>query len=624
MVHYRLLNPKRVVPVLLLVALIIAVACGGEEATPTPAPRPTATPAPTPTSAPQPTATLAPAVLIPTPVPAVATATSRPAPTATPVPVATPTPTPTPPAKVKPTGSLGIAYNEIGTPQLLPKNTGYPQASYNNTAIYETGWRGGPKGELEPWLIREWSNSPDFLTWTLRLQKGVQFHKGWGEFTAQDLKWNIENALAEGSIHPGIPNLRSAFQLDKGGYIKVVDDYTLEVYTGTRKAFDLPWALWSWGDLIGVSATSKKYYEAVGEQKATIEGIGTSPWEFAEFRSGDVFRMKAVENHWRKTPNFAELVFREIPEVSTRVASFQTGQVDSMHMNAESLPVIEKVPGVKFLRFPGAFMVWLNIHGNNYIDREGVPKRDTSLPWVSASADTSSPEWERARKVREAMSIAIDRQSIVDALLLGEGRPISHLFWHGHDARLGYLKDLKYEYDLERAKKLLAEVGQANGFDIDIALTLMPTPGVREAGQAACVMWEKINVRCKQTQIPMTAFRPNFVNRSWKGLNTHGASTIIEPLYAYTNVVNSKGLINYGMEHPKLDELLARVSATFDTEERWERQRELAKWMFENVTLMPLVEGNFIYPLGPKIDVWPLQCCFYGHLNNLEDVPHRK
>ena len=610
------------IPVLLL---LISAACGGEEtpapqatATPTPAPQPTATPTP----APQPTATLAPAVRTPTPAPAVATATPRPAPTATPVPVATPTPTPAPPAKVKPTGTLSVGYNEIGPPQLLPKNSGYPQSSLNLVTIFETGWRGGPNGELEPWLIKEWSTSPDNLTWTLRLQKGVQFHKGYGEFTAADLKLSIENFISEGSI-ANVSTVKPSYQ-SEGAYVRVVDDYTLEVYTGKRKSFDFPWGLWSFGNYPIVFVVSKKYVEAVGEQKATLESVGTAPWEFVEYRAAETFRMKAVENHWRKTPNFAEMVQREIPEISTRVASFQTGQIDSMHMNPESLPAVEKVSGVKFLRFPGAFQLWLNIHGQNYIDREGVPKRDTSLPWVSASADTNSPEWERARKVREAMSIAIDRQALADSLLLGEGRPISILWWHGHDARLGPLKDLKYEYNVERAKKLLAEAGHPNGFNIDVTLTLMPVPSVREAGEAVCVMWEKVNIRCTQTRLPMTAFRPNFVNRSWKGLNTHGAPALIEPLQIYANVINSKGLINYGMEHPKLDEFLATINATFETEARWERYRETAKWIFENVVHLPLVEGNFIYPLGPKIDVWPLQCCFYGHLNNLEYVPHRK
>lgn len=598
-------KPEAMIFIPLAFILLFLIACGASA---------TATPAPGATLAPQPAATVQPAG---TPQP---TAIPR----ATLAPTATPKPTAAPPAAAKPSGSLRIAYTEIGPPMFTPKNSGFPTNAILSTNIFETGWRASTTGEMEPWLIKKWSISPDSLTWTLRLQEGVPFHKGWGQFTAEDLKWNIENMMAEGTINQNVSLFREVYVKD--GYIRVVDDHTLEVNTGKKPSFALPWTMWSFGSSQGLNVTSKKYHDTVGEQKATLEGIGTGPWEFVEFRTGELFRMKAVLGHWRKTPNFAELVLLEIPEVSTRVANFQAGQLDSMPLNPESLPAVENVSGVKFMRFPGAAMVWLNIHGQNYIDRKGVPPRDTSLPWVSSNPDPSSAEWERARKVREAMSIAINREALVNSLLLGEGKPAHIIWWQGHDARLGYLKDLKYEYNVDRARRLLAEAGYGAGFafEVDMALTLMPVPAIREAGEAVCVMWEKINIRCKQQILPMTSFRPNFVNRTGRGVNTHGVGTTQEPSRTYNSVVNSKGLINYGMEHPKLDEMVARVMDTFDTEQRWERLRELAKWIFDNTVHLPLMQANFIYPLGARIDPWPLQCCFLAFLNNFDLVPHRK
>ena len=91
--------------------------------------------------------------------------------------------------------------------------------------------------------------------------------------------------------------------------------------------------------------------------------------------------MKAVEDHWRKTPDFAELYFYNIPEESTRVANFQTGNLDTMQMALDSKPVIDQVPDVKYMRveFGGTLQVALGL-GNFHIPDSNRPRGTRTCP----------------------------------------------------------------------------------------------------------------------------------------------------------------------------------------------------------------------------------------------------
>jgi hypothetical protein len=121
----------------------------------------------------------------------------------------------------------------------------------------------------------------------------------------------------------------------------------------------------------------------------------------------------------------------------------------------------------------------------------------------------------------------------------------------------------------------------------------------------------------------MTAFRPHFVNRTWKGFNTHDNSPQDEPINAYTQGISSKGLIMRGMEHPYLDEITDAILNEPDFERRIELSRQVAKWILENSVHFPVASINLVWPVGPEIDVWNFGCCARDIASNLEYTPHR-
>ena len=111
------------------------------------------------------------------------------------IPTSTPATAKVEEGKAKPVGVLRIALDEIGPPRWIPKLQGAPQNSINNTTFTESIWAKGTDGSLEGVLLDSWDISDDGTTWTLRFRKGFPFHFGYGEFTAKDFIWTMENAV---------------------------------------------------------------------------------------------------------------------------------------------------------------------------------------------------------------------------------------------------------------------------------------------------------------------------------------------------------------------------------------------------------------------------------------------
>ena len=613
--------PKVMLFSLVMALLLIIIACGSasdptQQAAPTTAPTTAATVAAVPS-------TPAPQAAAPTTAPTTGAAVPTVAPEATTAPV---------PAKVAGShGTLNIGYQEnLGVFNSHPKLTGGNYALFVGTSIAETliGVL-GPETDyaFRPELAKEWSLSPDNLVWTFKLQEGVQFHKGYGEMTADDIIWTFEQSTAEGS-RSGRKSQYTRLWANEKGYVNKIDDHTIEVHTGVPQ-YDML-------HMVSIPSAgfimNKKQADELGEEAASHNGAGTGPWEFMEARTGEFWRFEAVEDHWRKTPNFAEMVFHDIPEGSTRLANFQTGKLDTFVMQLDSKAVVDDVPGVKYMRIVGGGNEQIGWFGNFYgghgtpEHKEKYPGYDPDLPWVSSNPDINSEEWARARKVRLAMSIAIDRQLIVDTILKGEGAPTILWGWEEAEHRLPPDLQKGWEYNPERAKQLLAEAGYPDGFEVTLVPSIRGVPGEVDACFAAATMWEDIGIRTKQQKILYTTHRLTIIERSFNQVNCHGGGGRVDPLTLHPIVNYSGGTWSAGMSHPVLDELIDKAILTIDDEERWKASGEVARFLFENVGSAGLYKVNIIWPLGTRIDTW-IEHLDWGDrriLNSTEYTPHRK
>ncbi len=491
-----------------------------------------------------------------------------------------------------------------------PALTGNPQIFVLQTApIGESLLTVSSDLEIIPMLAHNWEVSDDGSTWTFHLNQGVQFHKGYGELTAEDVIWGMRQFGAEGSKHARASNIRRIWDSEDGHAI-AIDDYTVEVNAGT------PWSpvvavefLTSPGGA-GSWIISKKQTDELGMEAANNQIAATGSWDLAEFSTGSFWRMEAVENHWRKTPHFAEMYFREIPEESSRVAGFQTGNLDTTVSAFDSLDALLSVEGAELMRLPGGGESALNIYGQYHVGagtNEQLPGFDPELPWISASADVNSEEWANAAKVRRALSIAIDRQGIVDTLLRGYGSPA--VMWeYGQYEDTWLPPEMRWEYNPEQAKQLLAEAGYPDGFSITLTPSLRGAPVEVEACEAIASMWTDIGVDVNFQKVPYGTLRPTIVGRTYQGATCHAAGIRLEPGAGFTDKGSKlvhQAVWSSGADHPWLDEKIALHKAEINTEARRALALEITTFMFENaITNIGLYNFDVIWPVGPKIQPW--------------------
>ena len=263
-----------------------------------------------------------------------------------------------------PTGPYGTL--NVGWGALLGRFGLHPEVADSNTQFYsgyvvaESLAFRNPSSEIEPLLAKSWSTSDDGLVWTFNLVEGVQFHQGYGEMTADDVISSFASRTGEGSLIAELANAKRLWAAPDG-WVKALDDYTIEVNTGVFQWDMLPF-------LAGVNYVfSKKQVEELGKEAASVVGATTGPWEISTQRPGR-WTFAAVEDHWRKTPEFAELVYWEMPEEATRVANFQVGKLDVFKMDFDSLETIKNVPGTKFMRVDGVAIEHVALMGQWYSD----------------------------------------------------------------------------------------------------------------------------------------------------------------------------------------------------------------------------------------------------------------
>ena len=600
------MSPKYLLLLLSVLSVALWVACGSSSTT-----APESAAEPTPTSAAAPAGDETPDTQVPQP-------------GATDVPVAVPTPTEEASAMVAPTGELNVSFSELGPHTSHPRLTGYPQFALVQLAAYEGLVGRDANGQFFGKLAKSWSIAEDNLTWTFELQEGVEWHKGWGEMTADDVIWSIEQTAAEGSISGAAGQIRRIWQHEDGS-LRAIDDYTVEVNTG-QPAFDMltyinaPSAGGSW-------ISSKKQSDGEGEDQANRLGAGTGPWEIIDHRTNDFWKYDAVPDHWRKTPEFAEMTFFEIPEESTRVANFLAGKIDVFSIGLDSIPAVEDLEGIKWMSQENGSESHLGFYGSWYTGVGTDEERagwDPDAPYVSANPDINSPEWENAKKVRRAIGMAIDRDKLIKELLRGEGRPLPLWGWAAFPDLLE--ADMKWEYDPDQARKLLAEAGYEDGFSMELTPSIRGAPMEVEACEAVAAMLEDVGIRARLQRIPFTTLSEGQFARTNTGVTCHAAQPLSEPLVLQNFVLINTANWTGGTDHPVSNEIINRANAIFDKDERAKETEKLARFMWDESLDVGLYSVNVVYALSAKVDPWTehLETGDARRISSLEYAPRRR
>ena len=445
--------------------------------------------------------------------------------------------------------------------------------------------------EYRPGLATEWKPSSDFKVWTFKLRSGVKFHENWGELTADDVKFTVEQNMKPDAQGGSAPFFRR--YLDR---IETPAKHTLVMHF-KEPAWEVP-SLFS--QFVGYqNPTSKKYLETVGEEKAALHPIGTGPYRHVEGRQGDYHRLEAVPNHWRKTPAFKELVIRRIPDPATRMAGMRAGEIDIAPVFGDYLDQAQKA-GLRIHEVPNSACYWVILSGQTAPDREDYCP---ACPWVGDWKDPKSRE--NARKVRLAMNLAVNKKAIINALWRGKGAETPFSYYY-YPFNKGYSADWKIPpYDLERAKKLMAEAGQAGGFEVRVNPMVMvyalDGPDVMEA---VALDWEKIGIKSKRVPEAISTFGPKSRNR--KTNKTHwvyGSPPFDEPVLAWQRIIHSKGAFNLLCEGP-YDEDIDTIARELGAERRTKLTHDLGQKLYENYHGVMLGVKTITWAASKKVTAW--------------------
>lgn len=502
---------------------------------------------------------------------------------------------------VEPTGTINYGVVETGIFEGHPRFISSPRYQYVAVTAGEAMVTINPDLSPGPFLATEWSIAPDFVTWTWKIRDDVEFQKGYGNLTVDDVLYSFQQ------YHEGALNARAGIIGDywvgnAGGSQTKIDDYTVEVNTGEpwvrERAFEFMRGLGG----LSTSIVSKKQSEELTAEVASKDIAMTGPWEIKSFESGNFWRFEAVPDHWRQTPYFNELVLWTIPEESARVAGFQTGNLDTFQMSFDTIPTVEAVEGATIVSWANAGQAGLNIYGQTYgTDKEGVPydKLDCNNAWVSCDVDPDSAEWAKAVMVKKAMAISIDRQTIVDELLSGFGNVLYLRDWMGHESKAD--PRWVHAYDPEAAKALLVDAGYPEGFQITLTPAIRGAPAEVEACEAVAQYWEDIGIDVQIQNVPYATIRPSLITRQYQGVTCHTVSGRLTPVIGASNYVK-KSTFSYGTEHPWMEEHITAALGEVDPVKLAAAEREIYGWFYDNVMAFALYAHDGVWPVGPNLD----------------------
>jgi peptide/nickel transport system substrate-binding protein len=283
--------------------------------------------------------------------------------------------------------------------------------------------------EVEPDLAESWTLSPDGTVWTFKLRKGVQFHKGFGEMTAEDVKFSFERQINR------TPGTRYGVNLEVIKSIEVVDPYTVQI---VLKAFDAIFLLRMVGYQQGY-IVSKKAVEKLGEQ-FKWNPVGTGPFYFERHTPRERVVLRAFDRFYGGRPSIDEVHWFDVPEDATKLIGLEKGTFDLLYPEAVTADFADQVKKM------GAI-----------IDRRGPGGQERFY------IDMTKPPFDDIR-VRRAFMHAIDRKAIKETMYPGDlARVASSCVPPGY---FGHVPMTFPEYNPEKARKLLAEAGHPSGFTI--------------------------------------------------------------------------------------------------------------------------------------------------------------
>ena len=381
-----------------------------------------------------------------------------------------------------------------------------------------------------------WTIASDFTSITFDIRPDIAWHDNggdWGNVTADDVAWSFNEAFAPDSVNNGAEEIGAEMKLG----FDVVG--TLQVRQNIAPGgFDPTWA-WLQGNasFAGIVITNKAAFEQLGEERYAETPIGTGKYRVLEWVGSEKVEVEAVDDHWTGiVPNVKNITVVDMPDAATVEAALRAGEIDAGSLPPQVInDVVDSIGG--FLQEigiarPQGFQMAGNYWGQACVDCEGgIMARpgfdeglDSGFPWIGDPADPASME--SARKVRWAMAMAIDRESIIENVLEGLGRVI-YAWQNILPDDPAHKAEWNIPFDPAMAKQYMVDAGYPDGFDYEIWVPSNFAPGTVAAAGAVAEMWRQhlsINATIDRTEYGTR--RPQTVDKTINVPFTHGINWI--------------------------------------------------------------------------------------------------
>jgi len=463
-------------------------------------------------------------------------------------------------------------------------------------------------GGYNPWLAKSFEMAKDGRSWRIKLQKGVQFHHGHGEFTAKDVVHN--HAVWCDPNYPGrkdptlvgYKNGMCAVQR-----IEVVNDHEV-VMQCKVVCLDL---LFYYSSASSMIIFSKAQWDKEGEMSYETKPAGTGPYIFKERQLGRyVLYERAPTPHWKwGVVDWKEIKMTWSVEEPARFAQLLVGETHLTELNRD-LTDDATAKGFKLIRsrqvaqqtviaFGGLYFGTENKATQRYSEYGGITGRlDPKVPWTN-------------KKVRQAMNKAINRDEILKVMYKGRATPTYVAGFYpdlpGWDPTWAKRFPEMYGYDLRKAKQLLAEAGYPSGFKAKA--WLFPFAGAPELVQvmeAVATQLREVGIELELEESDLVSVvQPKVRDRraNWYVRGGVPSKKAVEPQISLFNA--GKG-VGHWFEDDTIYGMWEELLQISDPKAYDAQLRRIGNYKFENFEIIPLFDVHIEVVVNPKIiKDWP-------------------
>lgn len=416
--------------------------------------------------------------------------------------------------------------------------------------------------KIVPVLATSWENLDD-TTWRFKLRRGVKFHDG-TDFNAQIAKINLDRMRAAPRGKPYFGMIES---------VAVEDNYTIVIKTKRPFAPFIKNLGFPSGGMMSPKAI-ETYGKEIGRHP-----VGTGKFKLREWRPKDKLVLVRNDAYWGEKAKLKEFVYRPIPEEGTRAMAFESGEIDVI-----SDPLPHRIAAFK---------------ANKNITVTTAPA--TRMVWIGFN---TSDKVLKNVKLRQAIGHAINRDEIVkyvvEGLAINAGQIVPGIIEE-------YDKKYNFDYDPQKAKKLLAEAGYPNGLELNLWSPEGRYLKDRQIAEAAQAQLAKVGIKAKLRVMEWGAYLDALFRHEQQLYIIGWGFSTGDPAAALRACFYSNSKFNFSnYQNPKMDELLDKGESTLDPKKRRGMYEEIQQLLIDEAVVVPIYHKLNIYATSNKVkDFYP-------------------